>query len=97
MGWSEDWYCRFNPYSCLFKEKENYRLRHYENKIIKKLRKKSLKKVYIRPPRASWDYYAIITPEKEINIYFSWKKILIIQKTSYRKEKRIYFARSRIY
>lgn len=22
-------------------------------------------------PRASWDYYAIITPEKEINIYFS--------------------------
>lgn len=40
-------------------------------RLLKKLRKKSLKKVYICPPRASWDYYAIITPEKEINIYFS--------------------------
>lgn len=42
-------------------------------RLLKKLRKKSSKKVYIRPPRASWDYYAIITPEK-INIYFSCKK-----------------------
>lgn len=40
-------------------------------RLLKKLRKKSSKKVYIRSPRASWDYYAIITPEKEINIYFS--------------------------
>ena len=43
-------------------------------RLLKKLRKKSSKKVYIRPPRASWDYYAIITPEKKINIYFSCKK-----------------------
>lgn len=42
-------------------------------RLLKKLRKKSSKKVYIRPPRASWDYYAIITLKK-INIYFSCKK-----------------------
>ena len=58
----------------LFKEKENYRLRHYENKIIKKLRKKSLKKVYIRPPRASWDYYAIITLKKKLIFIFLEKR-----------------------
>lgn len=47
-------------------------------RLLKKLRKKSSKKVYIRPPRASWDYYAIITPEKLIFIFLA-KKILIIQ------------------
>lgn len=49
-------------------------------RLLKKLRKKSSKKVYIRPPRASWDYYAIITPEKKKLIFiFLAKKILIIQ------------------
>jgi hypothetical protein len=48
-------------------------------RLLKKLRKKSSKKVYIRPPRASWDYYAIITPEKKLIFIFLAKKILIIQ------------------
>lgn len=41
-------------------------------RLLKKLRKKSSKKKGLyTSSRASWDYYAIITPEKEINIYFS--------------------------
>ena len=43
-------------------------------RLLKKLRKKSSKKVYIRPPRASWDYYAIITPEKKLIFIFLAKK-----------------------
>lgn len=31
-------------------------------RLLKKLRKKSLKKVYIRPPKFPWKSYKIITP-----------------------------------
>lgn len=43
-------------------------------RLLKKLRKKSSKKVYIRPPRASWDYYAIITLKKKLIFIFLEKR-----------------------
>lgn len=60
-------------------------------RLLKKLRKKSSKKVYIRPPRASWDYYAIITPEKLIFIFLA-KKILIIQENFLQKREENLFC-----
>lgn len=40
-------------------------------RLLKKIKKEIFKKGLYTSSRASWDYYAIITPEKEINIYFS--------------------------
>lgn len=47
-------------------------------RLLKKLRKKSSKKVYIRPPRASWIIMRLLLPKKLIFIFLA-KKILIIQ------------------
>lgn len=41
-------------------------------KLLKRLRKKSIKNIYIRPPKFSWESYKIITPIQDdvVVIYF---------------------------
>lgn len=61
-------------------------------KLLKKLRKKSIKNIYIRPPKASWESYEIITPIQDnvVRISFYTSKDITISKRMLINKRREY-------
>lgn len=61
-------------------------------KLLKKLRKKSIKNIYIRPPKTSWESYKIITPIQDnvVIIYFDTPKDIEISERMLINKRREY-------